>query len=1664
MARRGWPSARSAGRLNTPAAQALDQSPATAAWQSIGPTAVSTPAYGLVTGRISALAFDPADSTGNRLFVGATGGGVWLSQNAGTSNLSYLAFTPLTDTLSALSGVENPSIGIGALTVQPGSTGVILAGTGDPNDALDSYYGAGILRSTDNGNSWSLIQMTVDQYWGFLGEGFAGFAWSTVSPQTVVAAVSQAYEGELVSAPVNDFSYTGLYYSTDSGATWNLATVADAGGAHIQGPNDAYAFPDGNPATAVVWNPVRQLFIAAVRYHGYYQSSDGIDWTRIGAQPGANLTAKLCPTRTGLVGSATCPIFRGALAVNPQTGDTFAWTVDSNNQDQGLWQDLCAVSGGSCSNPVLAFTKQLPTSALETNTSLGAATIANGDYNLVLAALPSGQDTLLLAGDNDLWKCSLAMNCAWRNTTNATTCMSAGVGAYQHALAWNPSNPAEIFLGNDSGLWRSTDAIAETGSACAATDASHFQNLNGSLGSLAEVESLAQSQSNPYELMAGLGANGTAGVKDATAPTGDWPQILGGEGGPVAIDPTNDQHWYVNNAVGVSIQECSQAAPCTASTFGLAASITNADVGGDALAMTAPAPFLVDPLDPSQLLVATCRVWRGPASGGWTAANAVSPILDGGAAATYCSGDALIRSLAALSLGNGKEVVYVGIYGSLNGGGNLAGHVLKAVIDSTGAAMPVWTDLTPNPVSNDASSLNFYEMDVSSIYIDPHDASGNTVYVTIAGWVQPGEVVRTIYRSTDGGATWANAVSNLPQAPANSVVIDPQDQSTAYIATDRGVYSTRQVATCTNTVSNCWSAYGTGLPEAPVVALSASPATATAQLLTAATYGRGLWQIPLWTASTQPALASATATPASLTFSSQAEGSTSPSQTVTLTNTGTAVLTVAGITVSGDFAETDDCTTAAVSAAGNCAIEVAFTPTATGARSGQLYIAANISSGGLTVPLTGTASSPPAVNLSPATIDFGKVEVGTTSSPLQVAATNSGGSPVDLTSLTVSGPFVISSNTCGTTSLAANTACQILLEFLPVTPGSATGTLTMVDAAGTQAVGLTGTGAAPPTDNLSPASLTFPGTIIGQLSQPQTVSIANTGDLPLTSIATTVSGAFQVAGNCGTQLAAQSSCSIAVTFAPVAAGSQNGTLTVSDLLRTQTVPLAGVGLLPPVFSVNPASLTFAAQAVGTTSAAQTVTIGNTGGAPMANVGFQITGPSASSFATGATTCGAALSNVSGSNTCTVQVAFTPAASGGNTATLVVSSSTIGVTAAQVALNGNGTSSMALSVNPTQLSFSTVAVGQASAAQTVTVSNSGASAAASLSLAVVAPFSLAQNTCSGALAAGASCTTGVVFTPSTAGAATGALSITSSTVATPSSVSLGGVGGLPASIQATPGSVSFGAVGVGVTSAPSNLTIANSGTMGSLTNLVLSASSGFQLIGNTCTATLAPQANCTVGVEFAPSAAGAQTGSVQVVSDAVKSPVQVAVSGTGVDFTVKASGSATQTVSSGQTANFNLSIAPLGGMQAAYTYQCGTLPAFTLCTFDPASETISGSATGTVTVELATGESTAAALPGVRSLPPSRAWPALPLLCGLVLLFRTAGQRARRLGPLLLLLAAITWGAGSCASSSGGSGGSGPGGGSGGSGSNTTPAGAYSVVVTVSSSGVSHSIPLTLIVD
>jgi hypothetical protein len=277
-------------------------------------------------------------------------------------------------------------------------------------------------------------------------------------------------------------------------------------------------------------------------------------------------------------------------------------------------------------------------------------------------------------------------------------------------------------------------------------------------------------------------------------------------------------------------------------------------------------------------------------------------------------------------------------------------------MSSNGAWSP-WVDLTTlNAVTNDQLRVNYFGFDISGLFIDPHDPTGNTVYATVEGIPNPQQNVCVVYRSVDGGAHWSNIRSNLASSAANSLVVDPQVANTAYLATDAGVYFTRNVGSCGNLSSTCWSQFGTGLPAAPVVALSAAPATTTPNVLAAATYGRGVWQIPLVTAGTQ--LTTATLDPASIDFGAQPEGSAGSVQSLSLTNTGGIALTptataIGGANVGDYTIASDGCTGKQVNSGARCEVELVFTPYALGDRSATLTVSANVQGGQLSATLVG---------------------------------------------------------------------------------------------------------------------------------------------------------------------------------------------------------------------------------------------------------------------------------------------------------------------------------------------------------------------------------------------------------------------------------------------------------------------------------------------------------------------------------------------------------------------------------------------------------------------------------------------------------------------------------------------------------------------------------------
>jgi hypothetical protein len=206
--------------------------------------------------------------------------------------------------------------------------------------------------------------------------------------------------------------------------------------------------------------------------------------------------------------------------------------------------------------------------------------------------------------------------------------------------------------------------------------------------------------------------------------------------------------------------------------------------------------------------------------------------------------------------------------------------------------------------------------------------------------------------------------------------------------------------------------------------------------------------------------------PSSVTFSNQNVGTTSASQSITLSNTGNAALNISTVTISGtnssDFAKSaDTCTGAAVAPNNTCTVSVTFTPSATGSRSASLNFTDNAGGSPQTVGLSGTGTGPVVSLSAPPT--FPSEPVGTTSPSQTVTLTNSGSASLTFTAIGVTGPFatVASGTTCSTSSpVAAAGSCTVAVTFTPTAAGTASGSLSFSDnAAGTpQTIALSGTG------------------------------------------------------------------------------------------------------------------------------------------------------------------------------------------------------------------------------------------------------------------------------------------------------------------------------------------------------------------------------------------------------------------------------------------------------------------------------------------------------------------------------------------------------------------------------------------------------------------------------
>jgi hypothetical protein len=521
----------------------------------------------------------------------------------------------------------------------------------------------------------------------------------------------------------------------------------------------------------------------------------------------------------------------------------YVWYVDANDFDQGIWSTR---DGGS------SWTQISDAGIINCGDQYGCGT-GQGTYDLELAAIPNGSSgvTDLYAGAVNLYKCEItntSPTCSgtgsntFLNLTHAYGCSSiAKVHPAQHAISFlvvNGNNQDVMYFANDGGIYRTLDGYTglSTGT-CGGSN--QFDSLNMTLGSMSQVISFSQATGDANTILGGTQGNGSPATQSALASNSAWQNVNFGDGGYTQINPANEEEWFVStppdSTSGVNVFSCSSGINCRTQDFENSQVINSESVGGDTGAYYPP--YILDPWDSGEIILGTCRMWRGPATGGGF--TVLSHSFESGGDGICTGGEInLVRAVAAGGApGNDgfSSVIYAGTdgFGPLVPTSPPGGHVW--VSTNIAGGLSTWVDQT--------GPINPGNFPVSGIAMDRSDGQGLTAYVSIMGFH-----VSHVWQTTNGGASWTDFTANLPDAPVNAVLVDPGSTTTngtLYVGTDTGVWAS-------STGSAGWTEVGPApgggpgyLPSVAVTALGMFYDTTGNKWLRASTYGRGIWQFPL---------------------------------------------------------------------------------------------------------------------------------------------------------------------------------------------------------------------------------------------------------------------------------------------------------------------------------------------------------------------------------------------------------------------------------------------------------------------------------------------------------------------------------------------------------------------------------------------------------------------------------------------------------------------------------------------------------------------------------------------------------------------------------------------------------------------------------------------------
>lgn len=623
-------------------------------------------------------------------------------------------------------------------------------------------------------------------------------------------------------------------------------------------------------------------------------------------------------------------------------------------------------------------------------------------------------------------------------------------------------------------------------------------------------------------------------------------------------------------------------------------------------------------------------------------------------------------------------------------------------------------------------------------------------------------------------------------------------------------------------------------------------------------------------------------TPSTLDFGGVGVGS-SKTQTVVVKNITKRRIGIFQASVSGTGYTISGITRPVPLPAGqSMSFSVTFTPPSAGVASGLVSLVTENwwkerrvepLTSQLTVSGSGVASSD--IVASPASVAFGNVIVGN-SQTVPVTITNSGPSTVTISNAAATGTGFSFNGPTLPATLTAGQSATFNAIYTPTVAGNSSGNLTITSNANnsTLIVPLTGVGVTQGQVTANPASLSF-GNVATGSSKTLPETLTNSGGTSLTiSAASASGGGFTLSGiTLPLTLNAGQSASFNVQFAPTATGAVTGNVTINSNGSNPTlnIPLSGTGVTAGTLSANPTSLSFGNVTVNTNSSLPE-TLTNMGGANVTISQATVTG-------TGFSVTGLTLPvTLTPSQSVAFSVKFAPTAAGAVSGNLAIVSDAPN-SPLNIALTGTGVTQGQLTPNPTSLSFGNVVVGSSKSLSETLTNSGGSSLTISAASATGSGYSISGLTLPLTLTAGQSASFTVRYAPTAAGTANGNVAIMSDGGNPNLNVALTGTGITPGTLSANPTTIAFGTVQVGSAGSQSE-TLTNSGGSSVTISQANVTGTGFSITGLTLPATLNAGQSVTFTAKFTPTAVGAATGNLAILSDASNSTLNVVMSGTG----------------------------------------------------------------------------------------------------------------------------------------------------------------------------------------